>query len=189
MTQRRGKLSRTLRLPRYAPVTRISIFSEHGFAGPCSFHWTTIPTRVLVRSSNSRDPRLRGRLSCTDTFGRLKTAGRFLVSPMKSAEHQMMSICGFVGIGRSATSCCFPCCQTSSPRPLSALMSAQRVDCLARSAIRTSSGDAESRLRDGIGFCQSLQLTAFDGKQWTLTCAAFCPSRTGIRHRRQFANV
>ena len=72
-----GKRSLTPRSPCCGPATRMPSRPEHGFAGPCSSRWTTILSRVPVRSSKARAPRLPGRSSCTATSGRPRTADPF----------------------------------------------------------------------------------------------------------------
>ena len=182
-----GKLSLTRRSPCCGPATRMPRCRERGFAGPCSSHWTTIPLRVPVRSSKARGPRLPGRSSCTATSGRPRTAGPFPASRRILAVPQMMTTCAFVGIARYAKVFCFLYCQAPSPMRLSGSTSAQHEGCSARSSARTWSRTAWRLSGDGIGSCQSLRPTGFDGGRWTRMRAPFCPSQSGARHRRPFA--
>ena len=86
-----GKHSLTPRSPCCGPAARMPSCREHGFAGPCSSRWTTIPSRVPVRSSKAMVPRLPGRSSCTATSGRPRTAGPFPASPRILAMPQVMA--------------------------------------------------------------------------------------------------
>ena len=158
-----GKLSPTPQSPCCGPATRMPSCREHAFAGPCSSRWTTIPSRVPVRSSKAMVPRLPGRSSCTATSGRPMTAGPFPASPRILAMPQVMATCAFVGIGRYAKVCYFLCCQAPWPMRLAGSTSAQRGGCWTQSSARTWSRAAWPWSGDGIGSCQSSRPAGFGG--------------------------
>ena len=142
--------------------------------------WTTIPSRVPVRSSKATVPRLPGRSSCTATSGRPMTAGPFPASPRILAMPQVMAKCAFVGIGRYATIFCFLCCQAPSSMRLSESTSTQRGSCWTPLSSRTWSRTVWPWSGVGIGSCLLSLPAEFNGKRWTRIRRAIPLSGKGV---------